>query len=936
MSSAYFLETVLQQIGETSCVEADQSNLFVGTSDGQLLHFVIHRDDPDSDSLDFTYLLASKQYTKDRAPVKSILLLPDIGLAAIFANDSLFFFTLPEFAPASELRSIKDVQGVLQNSSLDCRLEIDGSASLTVFTKRKIRQVRISRSAVRLAKEVEYSDCKAACQRGAIVCVATKTSYDLIDLDQRAKIQLFPVVQGDAELTLAQADIFRPLIISVTPEEFLLVSGSPGSPNAMGMFITLEGEITRGTLMFETYPIQIIPQYPHVLALLSNNTIEVHDINTQEKTQTISAEGMDSLSRINGQIDAVLKPHLNRIISRLNTAKASEKEDLLDLNIARKSSYGPSHIVLSGPSQICTLLTDTSLLQVDQILDQGDFHRAVTVMDDTIRNGSPKDLEKTFHEVQYVHQRAGLICFEQMLFDDAMDNFTKGNLDPRILISLFPEFVSYADEAKIYAGVKSALEMTDPVESIIHRNLSQSVDDEASLVELQSILKANAIELLRRYLTKFRQKKDFTGTTGSASGRSPIRVVENTLLRILLETDRVESKTKLMEFFDTTVESTTDTIEMLTKFERWYLLARFQQQIGNTEDSLLIWKRLEIGDVQDSDYKGSGLKRIRKILLDSDHDELVWEYGLWLLSYDQDAGIELLTACVERGLVSFRESDLLEKIRHRDEFPAAFFSMLEYFVVEKKNADPTLANELVRLQIEKVLLLLENTTVREAMVAIIHKYRTLKLPKVSYVSYVAALPRESDGDVIFQFNLEKTKALDFLQSDIQYDAQEMLDLVLKEKTLLLASRILLYGRLSQHGDSLNILVHDLKDFDSAEVYCYHGGISLSQIRITSNKKETIEMRRVLFPLLFREYLKLEDYTLQFTRGSELLNRWGNYMDLETILKDLPNNWSIELVSGFLTSSLAQLSFRKQEAIIRQSLVRAKLTRQNAKTYVRMT
>jgi hypothetical protein len=50
----------------------------------------------------------------------------------------------------------------------------------------------------------------------------------------------------------------KPHITSPTPQEFLLVTGTGEKDPGVGMFVSLEGEVTRPTLEFETYPEEIV------------------------------------------------------------------------------------------------------------------------------------------------------------------------------------------------------------------------------------------------------------------------------------------------------------------------------------------------------------------------------------------------------------------------------------------------------------------------------------------------------------------------------------------------------------------------------------------------------------------------------------------------------------------------------------------------------
>ncbi|KYK59641.1 hypothetical protein DCS_00774 [Drechmeria coniospora] len=58
--------------------------------------------------------------------------------------------------------------------------------------------------------------------------------------------------------TVPEATGLHPLIVSPTPEEFLLVIGTSPEEPGIGMFVSLDGDTTRSTIEFERYPEQIV------------------------------------------------------------------------------------------------------------------------------------------------------------------------------------------------------------------------------------------------------------------------------------------------------------------------------------------------------------------------------------------------------------------------------------------------------------------------------------------------------------------------------------------------------------------------------------------------------------------------------------------------------------------------------------------------------
>lgn len=71
------------------------------------------------------------------------------------------------------------------------------------------------------------------------------------------------------------------------------------------------------------------------------------------------------------------------------------------------------------------------------------------------------DAVEQIEELQYVYQRIGFQCFSETLFEDAGNSFFEGNLDPRLLISYYPDLrgslFTADDTLNVYAGVASRM-----------------------------------------------------------------------------------------------------------------------------------------------------------------------------------------------------------------------------------------------------------------------------------------------------------------------------------------------------------------------------------------------------------------------------------------------------------------------------------------------
>ena len=73
-------------------------------------------------------------------------------------------------------------------------------------------------------------------------------------------------------------------------------------------------------------------------------------------------------------------------------------------------------------------------------------------------------------ELRYVYQRIGFQCLSETLFEEAGNNFFAGDLDPRALISYYPDLrgslFNEKDTLDIYAGVAEHMPPESSIDEI--------------------------------------------------------------------------------------------------------------------------------------------------------------------------------------------------------------------------------------------------------------------------------------------------------------------------------------------------------------------------------------------------------------------------------------------------------------------------------------
>ncbi|RYO78116.1 hypothetical protein DL766_009861 [Monosporascus sp. MC13-8B] len=192
-----------------NCVEYLDHNLYVGTSDSELLHFVQIPPDPNdkSGNPEPTYILASRQRPAfaetsggSRPGVQQILLLPRVAKACILCNWTVTFYSLPELSPVFGTTQVKNcnwIGGVdLNELAPDSEPRDPYGVTVLLSLNRRIQVVRIGEDA-RVVKKIDFAGSTISIRRESIACVADSRSYALLEIDHQLKIPLMSISSLD-------------------------------------------------------------------------------------------------------------------------------------------------------------------------------------------------------------------------------------------------------------------------------------------------------------------------------------------------------------------------------------------------------------------------------------------------------------------------------------------------------------------------------------------------------------------------------------------------------------------------------------------------------------------------------------------------------------------------------------------------------------------
>ena len=208
----------------------------------------------------------------------------------ILCDSTLSFYTLPSLTPITNpsFPFIKGVTCLSEDLALPDVCDVDGSVSLAVVKRRSVQLLRL-RESVKIEKDIPLSEGALIAQRyGIYLCVADLRQYSMVNLRTGQILPLIQTSQTYSPNPNASTSIKHPTMSSLGNGEFLL-SSSTGPHTSIGVFVSAaSGDAVRGTLEWPASPRSVTAiQWPLVLSLLRDGTVEIHDVTTQTLLQTI-------------------------------------------------------------------------------------------------------------------------------------------------------------------------------------------------------------------------------------------------------------------------------------------------------------------------------------------------------------------------------------------------------------------------------------------------------------------------------------------------------------------------------------------------------------------------------------------------------------------------------------------------------------------------
>jgi hypothetical protein len=781
-----------------------------------------------------------------------------------------------------------------------------------------------------------------------------------------------------------------PNIASPTPTEFLLTTGTKADEPGVGMFVNLDGDVVRGTVEFTTYPRSLIidggrdeamPGAPedgsegYVLALVQRTvggkkctSVEIQrwDVEPGEAHRTkswLDLPSSDDISDVDLIADGVGMrtasttnelgiPEIgkNLRLRRLNIGQAEAESDGAETKrnaeedkFTARFAQTKTSVMLFHSNKVFWLVRSSLLVRLERRLNQAIVRNGRISIDpakvqeaiNDIR-GQEAQSELEFLTLTYIRQKASLLLFGNLLLTtahgviayehekrEAGEALVEGEIDPRTILSLVTPL---SDELRVG---KEGIWISQGLGDVI-QTLRDALRDTELVPDTRGPYGDNLLQVIKRYLLVWRKKKGF----GSVADETHVfQTVDAALLYILLLLDQHSPRgpatsgsvrSELNDVVDKGVDCFDRAVELFEQFNRLYVLSRLYQSRKLTGQVLATWRRIVDGERDAGGELLEGEQDIRRYLTKIRDQPLVQEYGAWLANRNPKLGVQIFAD--DNARVKFQPSEAVALLK--DKAPGAVKDYLEHLVFGKNHVQ--YVNDLISFYLDTVLHELERSEqAKSTLLQSYETYRALVPPKPTYRQFI------TDNAIDAEWWHNRLRLLQLIGGShgaaSKYDVHTVGKRLKPYSNELVPEMIILNGREGKHEEALRLLTHGLGDYDTAIRYCLLGGLSIfhpGSSLLPEQPLPSKDEQARLFKTLLQEFFRIEDLSERLERTSELLERFGGWFELEEVLASIPDDWSVELVSGFLVHALRKLVRERNETVVVKALSSAQNLRES--------
>jgi hypothetical protein len=558
-----------------------ENNMYIGTSDGHLLHYCVELGEHGAYRSE---LVAKRLLASKKAVFLLKVLLPVQRIVAGIDGSDIVVLSLTNLQDVEVMANTKGCKSFCTNTE-------SSHSSVCVVVKRKLMLFDHVGCFV-LAKEFVLPDTPDGVHwRGNCIATAYKRSYSVMSS-----------IDGTVEDLNVEFDprVTRPFISFLKNDELIVVKES------LGVVLDCSGMPTRSSLNLsdsvpQGQPISVLAASllePFVI-ILQGNGVYVFGLDSDITLQTIE------------------------IKSALGMCESADR------------------IYVFGKEGVSMLLPVPPVLQVKQLLAQGDVHAALRVH--AVMPGSDDSL---------VHSEAASAFFKQLQFSNAIKHWIQAGTDPRSILLAFPDIVNRLPPA-CFSGIKNGTggSVADIVRSGVaalqlQQQQQQSLRNSKGLRNLHH--EPASLELDQLKLDLYVQEaisavsKFIMAARGLLQWKSLLPTLDSALaiLLVLARDERQSLGSLLAQPHHIVVEWIQTFLE---EHDHLLQLGQLYKGCHQPARALAAWQKMQLQCASNSATAPHVAEAVQ-ILLQSNNTELVREHALWIMDVSDEAANSLFSS----------------------------------------------------------------------------------------------------------------------------------------------------------------------------------------------------------------------------------------------------------------------------------------------------
>ncbi|WBW75334.1 CORVET complex WD repeat subunit Vps3 [Schizosaccharomyces osmophilus] len=827
-----------------------------------------------------------------KSPVKRIFCIPFLDAILVHQDDRAF------------LCHATNLELIHPSSSLDRVVEIcygghciEEKSTYLVITNTHLRLLSLQKDGTLfLRNELKYPNVQTATVLGNIVCLVTDQSFELVDILTSESIPLFPIIKNDSENHELS---YKPMIVSQN-NEFLLITGSP--KDAIGLFVDINGNVTKSTLTFSFYPKDIVATSHYVFAL-APNMLQIIDAKTLQLVKNITFDvEEEALSLISFAANTYFCDE--KILRKLFTTYRYENpsEESSSAMIEKCCLLKP--VILFASKDTWGFGSESSYFErLEMSITSGEIEAPLRRMSKRLK--SPEkyhmDHEAAILQYTYLEQMAALQYWKQGQYENSLSLLETSKVDPRVVISLYPDVYDDRITYSTFQGIREFLATFSPVNQAIVSMLSLNdlfrETDEYTQKQMIEITKENAYIMLMRYLKNY--KRNVNLFEYLISSKSDIALaVDHVLLNLYLSMEDVAEGTKnAEELIESGLTNPDDIRHLLSEKQENYLLAILLMGMHKDSETLELWKKLVLGEIHD-ERSQNVITKMRVCLMKDIDLSLFWKYANWLCSENTGEGTGLLLDKTRCGSIS--GDDVLTNLSTSNDSV-----LIEYLVKSNSVAHQELILELC---VNKLLDgFVRHEEYRCRLEAFIDDYRRFPcLERPIFAQYVATQfgnMNDCDNHLSFYYLYSIS-----LMENLDEEAIDNFELFLQTNS---SKRLGLFPQLQhtfchkkgKYEEALTVLIECVNDYKGAELYC----------------QKIEDVYSTCWNTLLKRSISTGPSCSVYVQ--DLLHRRASYYSLLFVTSTIPDDWNLSCVADYLCVLQRKNAQRLHESHVKTALVK---------------